>query len=285
MTEKPLVSVVIATYKRSGLVPRAIESVRKQTYRNVEILVVDDGSPDNTRAVVESIPDDRIRYIRHEKNKGLPAARNTGIRAAQGEYIAFLDDDDEWREHKLERQLQAIEHYDAVVCGALINGRPRSVHDRPDVTLDDLRNYIPDPSGLLVKASVIRDLLFDESLREGEDWDAFIRIAQRHTIGFIEEPLVLYNDGGHQRMTNEATDQTGPELEKDTAVLDKHRHLFGEKWFRYHLARKLTSHIHSRRNKLHCIGYAVRRCGIVPVAAVMADKIRRQIRALTVDRA
>lgn len=285
MNDNPLVSIVIATYKRSRLVPRAIESVRNQTYRNLEILVVDDGSPDNTRLVVESIQDNRIRYIRHEKNKGLPAARNTGIRVAQGEYIAFLDDDDEWREHKLERQLQAIKHYDAVVCGALINGRPRSVHNHQNVTLDDLRDYIPDPSGLLVKASVIKDLLFDESLREGEDWDAFIRIAQRHTIGFIEESLVLYNDGGHQRMTNEAKDQTAPELEKNTAVLHKHRKLFGEKWFRYHLARKLTSHINRRRNKLNCIVYAVRRCGVVPVVAVMADKIRRQVRAMTVDRA
>jgi GalNAc5-diNAcBac-PP-undecaprenol beta-1,3-glucosyltransferase len=285
MNDKPLISIVIATYKRSGLVPRAIESVRKQTYHNVEILVVDDGSPDNTQLVVESIPDNRIRYIHHEKNKGLPAARNTGIRAAQGEYIAFLDDDDEWREHKLERQLQAIEHFDAVVCSAFINGRPRSVHNRPNVTLDDLKDYIPDPSGLLVKASVIKELLFDESLREGEDWDAFIRIALRFTIGFVEESLVLYNDGGHQRMTNEAKDQTAPELENNTAVLHKHRNLFGEKWFKYHLARKLTSHIQGRRNKLLCIGYAVRRCGIVPVVAVMADKIRRQVRALTVDRA
>lgn len=285
MNNRPLVSIVIATYKRSRLVPRAIESVRKQTYGNVEILVVDDGSPDDTRSVVESIQDDRIRYMRHEKNKGLPAARNTGIRAAKGEYIAFLDDDDEWRENKLERQLQAIEHFDAVVCGALISGRPRSVHNRPNVTLDDLRDYIPDPSGLLVKASVIKDLLFDESLKLGEDWDAFIRIAQRHTIGFIEESLVLYNDGGHQRMTNEAKDQTGTELEKNTAVLFKHRKLFGEKWFKYHLARVLTSHIHRRRNKLHCIVHAVRLCGIVPVVAVMADKISRQVRALTVDRA
>lgn len=284
MTEKPLVSVVIATYKRSGLVPRAIESVRKQTYRNVEILVVDDGSPDNTRAVVESIPDDRIRYIRHEKNKGLPAARNTGIRAAQGEYIAFLDDDDEWREDKLEKQLQAVENYDAVVCGALISGRMRVLHNRPNVTLDDLRNYIPDPSGLLVKANVIKDLLFDESLKLGEDWDVFIRIAQRHTIGFIEESLVMYNDGGHPRMTNEAKDQTDTELEKNTAVLLKHRKLFGEKWFKYHLARVLTSHIHRRRNKLRCILYALRRCGIGAVAAVMADKISRQVRTLTPHR-
>src|SRR6266566_844385 len=103
-----LITVIIPTYRRAALVPNAIHSAQRQTYRNIEILVVDDGSPDDTTDVVQNIHDVRLRYIRHDVNRGLPAARNTGIRGAAGDYIAFLDDDDEWREDKLERQLKVI---------------------------------------------------------------------------------------------------------------------------------------------------------------------------------
>ena len=99
------------------------------------------------------------------------------------------------------------------------------------------------------------------------------------------EPLLLYNDGVHERMTNEAKERTGPELEKRAAVLHKHRQFFGDKWFRYHLADMLLAYISSGRGKLRGIGYAIKRCGIVPIAAVMANKIGRHIRKLTWDRA
>lgn len=285
MNDRPLVSAIIATYKRADLVPRAIESVRKQTYPNLEIIVVDDGSPDNTESVVRAIPDERIRYIRHEKNKGLPAGRNTGIRAATGEYIAFLDDDDEWRADKIEKQLKAIKDYDAVLCGVLVDGWRFSIHPRSTISLDDLRRGSFEPSGMLVKAAAIKELLFDENLRQGEDWDAFIRIAERYTIGYDPEPLLLYSDGGHARMTNEAREMTPSELEKRTAILQKHRKFFGEKWFNYHVADTFVSHIGSRRNKLGTIAYAVKRCGVAPVLAVLTDKLRRYVKARTVDRA
>ena len=285
MNERPLVSAIIATYKRAGLVTRAIGSVQRQTYTNLEIIVVDDGSPDNTESVVRAIPDERIRYIRHEKNKGLPAGRNTGIRAAKGQYIAFLDDDDEWRVDKIERQLQLIENYDAVLCGVLVDGWRLSIHPRSTISLEDLKRGSFEPSGMLVKAAVIKELLFDENLRQGEDWDAFIRIAQRYTVGYDPEPLLLYSDGGHVRMTNEAKDMTPSELEKRTAILQKHRQFFGEKWFNYHMAGTFISHIGSRRNKLGAIAYAVKRCGLGPVIAVVSDKVRRYVRARTVDRA
>jgi GalNAc5-diNAcBac-PP-undecaprenol beta-1,3-glucosyltransferase len=278
MSDNPLVSVVIPTYNRAGLVGEAIESVRQQSYRNLEIIVVDDGSPDNTENVVRSVPDQRIRYLRHKKNKGLPAGRNTGIKAAKGEYIAFLDDDDRWREDKLERQISAVNNYDAVLCTAVSNGRPLRVHKRPSISLDDLRRGSFDPSSLLAKSSVLKELLFDESLRQGEDWDAFIRIAQRYQIGWVPEPLLLYNDGIHQRMTNDARVLSGIELEKRAAMLNKHREFFGERWFRFHLADLLLTYIGSRASKFESVRYAVKRCGIRSVAAVMVDKVQRRIR-------
>lgn len=285
MNERPLVSAIIATYKRADLVPRAIESVRKQTYTNMEIIIIDDASPDNTESVVRSIPDNRIRYIRHENNKGNSATRNTGIRAAKGEYIAFLDDDDEWCVDKIERQLHQIRNYDAVLCGVLVDGWRLSIHPRSTISLEDLKRGSFEPSGMLVKAAVAKELLFDESLRQGEDWDVFIRIAERYTIGSDPEPLLFYSDGGHKRITNESREMTPSELEKRTAILHKHKQFFGEKWFNYHVADTFISHIGSRRNKIASIAYAMKRCGVRPVMAVLTDKVWRYVRARTVDRA
>lgn len=280
LAEQSLVTVIIPTYNRPMLLPRAIESVRRQTYRHLEILVIDDGSADDIGSVVAAIRDDRIRYIRHETNKGLPAGRNTGIRAARGYYIAFLDDDDEWREDKIEKQLEAIRDYDAVACTALVNGFVLRTHKRRPVTLRDLRKGGFAPSGLLAKAFVLRDVLFDETLRQGEDWDGFIRIAQRYSIGFVPEPLLIYHEGSHARMTNEAKRMTGSELEKRTAVLHKHRQFLGERWFHYHLADALLSYLAGRPDKWPSLRYAVKRCGVLPVAAVLAARSRRRMRRL-----
>lgn len=273
-----LVTVIIPTYKRPHLVVRAINSVLVQTHRQLEVLVVDDCSQDDTQSAVVAIGDSRVRYLQHNRNKGLPAARNTGIRAAQGEYIAFLDDDDQWRTDKIEKQLQKIRQYDAVACTAMssANGCAMRTHRNTVITLDDLRRGSFAPSGLLARTSVLRDVMFDEDIAQGEDWDAFIRIAQRYSIGWVPEPLLLYNDGGHGRMTNEAKALFGPDLERRAAVLYKHRQFFGEKWFKYHLADTFLSYIGSRSNKIECIRYAVQRCGVRPVISSLLGKIRNR---------
>jgi len=103
MTDKSVtVSVIIPTYNRAHLVGRAIRSVLNQTYQDFEIIVVDDCSTDNTEEIVKGFNDHRIRYMRHDRNRGGSAARNTGIKASQGKYIAFLDSDDEWLLKKAE---------------------------------------------------------------------------------------------------------------------------------------------------------------------------------------
>ena len=91
-----LVSVVIPTYDRAELLPRAVRSVLAQTYQNMEIIIVDDGSRDNTQEVVKSFSDPRVRYVRHDTNRGVSAARNTGIKNSRGEFIGLLDSDDEY---------------------------------------------------------------------------------------------------------------------------------------------------------------------------------------------
>jgi len=275
--KKPLVSVVITTYRRAALVQRAIHDVLNQTVQDLEVIVVDDASPDETERSVKGVGDPRVRYVRHEQNKGPSASRNTGIGVAQGEYIAFLDDDDGWREDKLERQLLAIKDKDAMLCDALWNGCSRRVHRSTVVSLNDLRKGSFASPGLLVKASIMKKVLFDECLWQGEDWDVYIRIAQRYSIGYVPEPLIFCSAGAHPRLTNVAKDLASPDLEKRAVVLQKHREFFGEKWFKYHLADSLLAYIGSRPNRLRNIWYAVKRCGVTPVAAALMDKARRQL--------
>lgn len=284
--EAPLISVVIPTYRRSHIVGAAIDCALAQTHRELEVLIVDDGSPDDTEAVVRRYADRdaRVRYVRHATNKGLPAARNTGIHAARGRYIAFLDDDDRWHPRKLERQLHTMQSADAMLCIAVANGRPLRRLRGTRVTLDDLRRGSFDPSSLLAKTEVLRDVLFDETLREGEDWDAFIRIGQKYSIGWLPEPLLLYNDGDHTRMTSEAKTFTPLELERRTATLTKHRQFFGEWWYRYHLAAALMPYISSRPRKLRHVVHAVQRCGVWAVGAVFAAKAQRYLRWFVLER-
>ena len=104
----PTVSIIIPTYNREQLLGRAIKSVLAQTYQDFELIIVDDGSTDNTERLVKSFNSEKTRYIRHRKNKGPAAARNTGIRSAKGDYIAFQDSDDEWMPEKLEKQMRAF---------------------------------------------------------------------------------------------------------------------------------------------------------------------------------
>jgi len=115
--QPPKVSVVVPAYNRERLILHALNSVLAQTFADFEILAVDDGSTDGTIQAIQSCTDPRIRCLRHEKNRGAAAARNTGIQAARGEYVAFLDSDDEWLPHKLERQTAALD-----ACGAEIGG-------------------------------------------------------------------------------------------------------------------------------------------------------------------
>ena len=105
----PKVSVVIPTHNRAGFLQAAIQSVLNQTFQDFEIIVVDDASEDQTTEIVRSFSDPRIRYMRHESNKGQGASRNDGIRQASGEYIALLDDDDEWLPEKLAKQVALLD--------------------------------------------------------------------------------------------------------------------------------------------------------------------------------
>ncbi|MCL6557363.1 MAG: glycosyltransferase [Firmicutes bacterium] len=200
----PTVSVIIPTYNRAHLIGRAIRSVLEQTYQDFEIIVVDDGSSDNTEEVVKSFNDPRIRYIRHEQNRGGSAARNTGIRAARGEYIAFLDSDDEWLPEKLERQVQTLINLDEAT-GLIYTGLRFVGHNGAIIReqqprfkgylLENLlrRNVIGTTSSVMVRRSCIQRVgLFDEVLPSRQDLDLWVRIAKEFKIDCVPEVLTVH---------------------------------------------------------------------------------------------
>jgi glycosyltransferase involved in cell wall biosynthesis len=214
----PKVSLVIATYNRAPLIGRAIQSVLDQTYRDFELIIVDDGSADNTEEAIRPFDDKRIVYIRHEKNKGEAAARNTGINAATGEYVAFQDSDDESIPERLEKQIKVFEK-ESPQLGIVYTSMYR-IDKEGTKTLFKSPTIMPE-DGLVYRralayqvenigigtALVRRDCfnmvgMFDEQLRYYVDLEFFIRAAKHFLFYHIDEPLINYYDAGGSPASN-----------------------------------------------------------------------------------
>lgn len=209
-----LVSVVTPTYNRADRIHRAIESVLAQTYEEWEHVIVDDASTDDTRSVVKSYDDDRIRYIRHEENRRQAAARNTAIEAAEGEYVAFLDSDDEWRPTKLEKQVDYMDDRDEAWVGVYTDGttlrdsRVKAVlaslfpyeirQEGSEELIRDIltmQGNISAGSSLLARTETVRATGgFDESLPRHEDLDFTLRLLKMGKLGYIDEKLFVVHE-------------------------------------------------------------------------------------------
>lgn len=278
---QPLVSVVIPTYNRAQLLKRALKSVLAQTHRNLEIIVVDDASEDDIARIVVDLGDSRIRYIRHETNKGGSAARNTGIREATGSYIAFLDDDDEWEPEKTEEQLKTLQRYDVILCTSHEPGSGLAKDSaKKTVNLDDLRQgrFTAGGTGVLMaKAYVLKETMFDEDLPRYQDWDLFIRIAQKYNIGYLNKRLVRYNEGVHYRISNKILHMRMTDLESQLRMVQKHQDFFGRKWFKRHMCVALLYGIKHRPDKFRHIFYTAKRYGLTNVTWGLAARIREKI--------
>ncbi|HEY5675000.1 MAG TPA: glycosyltransferase [Malonomonas sp.] len=201
----PDISVIIPTYNRATLLPQALDSVFAQTGVTCEVIVVDDASTDNSLERLKDYKDRPLRILRHERNRGGAAARNTGMAAAQGEYIAFLDSDDSWREGKLSKQL-ALFHSSAneksrKPLGLVYTGyqkhNSRAAEQqtlRGDIFPEILiQNCVGTTSTVLVRRdALLRVGGFDEQLPSCQDWDLWIRLAKEYRFDCIPEPLVDY---------------------------------------------------------------------------------------------
>ena len=195
-----LISVIIPVYNREKTVKKAIESVLNQSYKDIEVLIVDDCSTDKSVEIVKSIKDDRIKIITCEKNGGACKARNIGIEKAKGMIIAFHDSDDCWHEDKLKKSIEALEREEADMVFSALN---RTENNRctivPKINLNSEKDKLGkllecncvSTQTIVLKKKVVEEIRFDERLPRFQDWDFALQILQKgYKIYFIEEPLV-----------------------------------------------------------------------------------------------
>lgn len=230
------VSVVIPTYNRAYIIRDALECALAQTYGDFEIVVADDGSTDNTAEVMKGFEGEKVRYIRHQSNRGCSAAYNTAIAATAGDVIAFLDSDDLWKPQYLERLARFLDKYpkvDVVFCDvelqekteifpsmmALMQNFPRMLQAKPrqeeyvftgrEMYLCLLEEVPIKPTAALVRRELFQKAGgFNEAWPSGTDWDLFLRFAKIADFGYIDVPLAI------QRRTADATHQKFREQDK-----------------------------------------------------------------------
>lgn len=207
----PLVSVIIPTYNRAPVLGRAIGSVLAQTLPDFELIVVDDGSSDHTKDVASQFGD-CVQLVRQE-NRGVSAARNTGIKHSHGDLIAFLDSDDEWLPVKLEKQVALFSGGDFICHTEEIWYRDgkhvpqKKIHRKQGGWFFEraLERCLISPSSVMISRRLLdRVGWFDEDLPAAEDYDLWLRITAFHEVSFVPEPLVIKH-GGCDNQLSETT--------------------------------------------------------------------------------
>lgn len=214
----PIVTAVIPVYNRAWCIERAVRSVLNQDYPGLELIAVNDGSTDNTAAILEKLQREtdafsisgssaRTMQVLHQENRGVSAARNAAIRASQGTFVSFLDSDDEWLPRKISHQIHwfrnnpemSINQTDEIWIrrGKRVNPNKKHWKESGDLFARSLDVCAISPSTVMIRRSLLDAVgLFDESLPACEDYDLWLRIACHHPVGLIEEPLVIKH-GGH----------------------------------------------------------------------------------------
>jgi glycosyltransferase involved in cell wall biosynthesis len=205
-----LVSCIITTKDRPDVVIRAVKSVLQQSYRNIEIILVDDSDGGDTQKIIPQFAK-QIKYIKNEKSRGACYSRNVGLSEARGDFIALLDDDDFWMPKKIERQLQLAMKYPLVGCNYVSYiGRKKYYMQQPEfVNYEDMLyyNFLGSCSFVLADTSAIKKCRFDESLEAGQDWDMWLSVMKENNVKQvvnISEYLAGYNHGPHHRISNTA---------------------------------------------------------------------------------
>lgn len=204
----PCVSVIVPTYNRASVLKRAVESVLSQSFCDWELIVVDDGSTDNTQDLLKSyVNHSKVRFFK-TKNKGVSAARNLGVRQALGSWIAFLDSDDQWLPEKLEKQVNyskkhrdiSIVHGDEVWIRQGVRVNPMKKHQKSggDIFAQALKLCCISPSAVFIKKNLFDKVGgFKENFPVCEDYDLWLRITGHYPVGYIDDFLIK-KYGGHR---------------------------------------------------------------------------------------
>ena len=249
----PLVTAIITTYNRTDYLAEAIASVCNQSYDNLEILVVDDGSKERAaQEICTAFP--KVNY-HYKDNGGLSSARNHGISLAKGEFVCFLDDDDLWKPEKVEVQLQAFNsfpeaqlvHSSAAVIdangketGAQIGASANKAHKRSGLVFwNALGVWVPkSPTVMIRRSAFSKDLLFDESIKVGEDIDFYQRFFFRFSVRYIAEPLAYYRE---YEQTERLSVQRAKYLGIGLKMLDNFKTMGVNKLQRWRIAQRLLT--------------------------------------------
>lgn len=294
-----MISVVIPSYNRAKTIKQSAESVLHQTFKDLELIIVDDCSSDNTKDIVAElmISDSRVRYVCHEKNKGACAARNTGIDASRGQYIAFQDSDDAWRPEKLERQIDIMKKYDADICYCKVqrHNYPASISSIYPIQPEGIIDYNiliskshASTQTILAKSEVLREHKFDINIKQCQDLDWCIRAGRNNVVAFANEVLVdIYLQGdsistlqAHQKIM--ISYETLLKKYEDIAneypsfhlkllnMIGKQRALTGDKsGLEYKIAYKITG------NKKYILKQVAYRMGVLKVGYEIRERIKK----------
>ena len=195
-----LVSVIIPTYNRKNTIMKATKSVLNQTYKNIEVIIVDDASTDGTENLFKENIDKRVRFYRYTENKGACYARNYGVEHANGRYIAFQDSDDEWLDEKIEKQLKYLKQKNAdfVFCGMNRTSKnkkfyypERGFDNNKDAFIQILDANRASTQTMLMKKEIFETIKFDILFKRFQDWDFALQVAKNgYKMYYLEEALV-----------------------------------------------------------------------------------------------
>lgn len=199
---KPQISVIIPTYNRATFLEKSVSSVLNQTFKNFELIIIDDGSTDNSYEIIKNFNDSRIRYIRNQKNFGVSYSRNLGIKNAEADLIAFLDSDDMWKKEKLEIQFNEMKrnpdfllsHTEEIWYKNNKRVNPRSIHKKRggNIFQNSLKLCSISMSTVMVHKKLFDIVgLFDENLPACEDYDMWLRVTARYEVLLINLPLTI----------------------------------------------------------------------------------------------
>jgi glycosyltransferase involved in cell wall biosynthesis len=276
------VSAIITSWNREKELVRAVESALAQTLPGVEVIVVDNASDFDIAETLRPYGD-RLRLIRNAANYRVAKARNIGVEAATGDYVAFLDDDDIWRPEKLEAQLGAIGEAVVCLCGMdFIPNGGSNIQPITEVVAAMLMrgNPICGPSGFFCRRDLFESMQFDESLRYAEDWDFLIRALQHGRIAYCPEALLDYTvTTTGAAMTTEARRLGWSDMQHVFDATEKHRDFLGSHFYHRRLAKLSLAHLASRSNPMAFIGHSIRKAGPVATAAVLSETIGRKLKS------
>jgi len=290
MITRELVSCIITTFNRPDLVENAINSVLSQTYTNIELLVVDDCSTTSYDSVIAKYKqDERVTFLLNEKNMGLSASRNNGVERSSGDFIAFLDDDDVWLENKLQAQVEVLcNDLSFIACSSShIESESNVVinHNIREFELEDIyiNNLIGPPSKILIRSEVFDEIKFDEKAKHAEDWDFYLKLLEFGTIYSIEAPLIIYNTGHFQRMTNGFSEYTIAQIKEKARMTYVNKHKIGDANFNLRLTNYYFLGFKRRKNKVIFLREIIKDVGFVNVLSIFIKRVIRIVKRKTVN--